>query len=468
MPRSVLGNVAQDLFILGTALLIFWQPLARQFPLKASDVVFGLALCASLLFSVHERRTAALHVASPRVILPPLALLGSLLVATLVGFWRYDLAMSRDGTILLARLAVCIALFVAIHHLSHIDTAIGNRVSLALLSPVVIFPAMLVPSLFGSMWVQGRFQGFTVNPNTSDVGFSIALAIAYALAIYEMHVKRRLRALSFAIIGVGMLIFIVWTQSRAYLAGACASVLLVAILTAPHLGLPKLRTVAMTALAFLLIVAANLMLSPHSLVNSYVARISWGTLEPSSSDTQSSGSGSRQTSAPAPAPSGRQALALSNWILQRGRPSFVSGQYGALDDLERLPSGGVRRLMENPHVQAAILYLELLPTNVGGLGVNYEEKFFLYFPWINNRHHGTNSILDIPIYGGVGAVLSIGYLMFLIARTTRDRLNKEPNENFPYAIGAAAAFWGLWIAAILLGSPIFDYQFWIVTAIALM
>jgi hypothetical protein len=468
MPRSSLGNVTQGLFILGTALLIFWQPLARQFPLKASDVVFALALSAWLLVRLREGRGPAPDSAGRRLVLPLATLFGSLVVATMVGYVRYDLWMSRDGIILLVRLTVCIALFVAIHHLSHIDAAFVKRISVAFLSPIVLFPAMLVPSLSAPMWVQGRFQGFTVNPNTADVGFSIALAVASVAAIYDARMKRHLRAFAFALIAGGMLMLIVWTQSRAYLGSAFAAIVLGAILTAAHVGLPMLKAVAAAALVFLAVAATGLLLAPRALVNSYVARVSWGTLAPISSDTQSQATSGRQPPSPSAAPAGRQNLARSNWVLTRGQPSFVPGRYGALAGLERLPSGGVRRLMESPHIQAAILYAQLLPANPLGIGVNYEEKFYVDFPWINRLHHGTNSILDIPVYGGVGAVLSVGYVTFLVAKKTRDRLIGGPDETLPYAIGAAASFGGLWIAAILLGSPIFDYQFWIITAIALI
>lgn len=470
MSRPPLRNITESLLILGTALTVYWQPLARQIPAKASDIVFVLALGAWLVALLRKGLPSTLRAAGLKLFVPPLALLGSLLAATLVGYLRYDLIMSREGAILLARLILCVVLFLATYDLSHAGTGFRRRISIAFLAPVVLFPLMLVPALSASQWVQGRFRGLTVNPNTADLGFSVALAIACVLAMYEIRVKRRLLALVFAAVAAGMLVLIMWTQSRSHLAGAFASVVLGGALIAPKSRFPKLGVAAVTALAFLVVAAAGLLLTPHALTRSYIARLSWGTLAPPTSDTQSLGSPGQPTApglASLPAFSGSRALARSNWVLTQGRPVFVSGRYGAFDELERLPNGGVRRFMENPHVQAAILYGELLPTNYLGLGVNYEEKFFLYFPWINIPHAGTNSILDIPIYGGVGAVLSIGYLMMLVARKTRNRLETEPDETLPYGIGATAAFVGAWVAAVLLGSPIFDYQFWIVTALAL-
>ncbi len=454
MSRFSLGNVTEGLLIAGTALTIYWQPLARRVPLKASDVVFALGLCAWLLFCLRTRYAPIFDPANRRLVLLALApLLGSLLVATLVGYLRYDLTMSREGLILLVRLTACMALCLATYHFARIDSRFGKWVSFGFLSPIVLFPAMSVGAVSARMWeADARFQGLTVNPNTAALAFCISLTVAYVLAIYELMAKRPLRASFFAIVAVGMLMLILWTRSRAYLAGAFGSLLLGTILIGAHLKLLKPRIVAGTVLVVLIIGAATVLLAPRQLVNSYVARIS-------------SHFGQRTST---PLPSGRRALAQSNWVLRQGHPSFVPGRRGQLDALERLPDGGVRRFMENPHVQAAALYSQLLPDNPLGLGVNYIGKFFLYFPWIDAKRQGSNSILDIPIYGGVGAAFAVGYLTLLVARKTQERLHKAQDENLPYAVAAASAFGGLWIAAILLGSPIFDYQFWIVTALALM
>jgi hypothetical protein len=454
--------VTEGLLLLGTALTIFWQPLTGRIPLKASDLLFGLAVCAWIGWLFSKRREPRTLVAPPRVVLPPMGLLASLIVATLFGYWRYGLTVDRGGIILLGRLAVCIALFVATYHLCRTDRSFGSRISFALLSPVVLVPAMMIPAWSARMWVQGRFQGLTVNPNTADLGICITLALAFTLGLHDLRTGRRTRAVCLALVAAAMVTLIILTQSRAYLAGAFASVVVGALLTPPSPAVPRTTTAALAAAVFLIIVFANLLIVPQRLMSSYVARISWGMLAPASSDTQAG-----PLAPVAPQPAGRQALAWSNWILRGGRPTFVHNQVGALDDLERVRNAGLRRFLENPHVQAAILYAELLPSNPLGLGVNYVEKFFVYFPWINGQHHGTNSILDIPIYGGIGAVLSAGCLMLLVARKSRDRSHQDIDDALPYANGTAAAFLGLWVAAILLGSPIFDYQFWIVTAIAL-
>ncbi|HLW59036.1 MAG TPA: hypothetical protein VKV57_03825 [bacterium] len=449
---SSLKQASKSLFILGTGLVIYWQPLGRWIPIKPSDIVFILGLCAWMLVSLKEKRTPQLSGGSMMPVLPILALLVSVLGATLAGYLRYHLAMTREGAILLIRLAVCMALFLAVGRFALIDRGFRRRTGLALLSPIALFPAMLVPAVALSMWGgDGRFQGLTVNPNTADLAFIIALALAGTLAMHAVAMKHPRAAAGFSIVAIGMLTLIVWTESRAYLVGAFASVIVGGALTASSLKLPKLRVAAAAAGVCAVAATASVLLGPPSLAHSYLIRMSLET------------SAAQQTEA------------LSNWArisASGGPPPQASGRRSAVDRgafgrLVRFRDAIGRRLIENPHVQAAAYYAQLLSTNSLGFGVNYGEKFFIYFPWINRNHQGANSILDVPVYGGIGAVLSVAYLMFLVARRIKEHLAAEADETTSYGLAAAAALGGLWVAAILLGSPIFDYQFWIVSAIAL-
>jgi hypothetical protein len=129
-------------------------------------------------------------------------------------------------------------------------------------------------------------------------------------------------------------------------------------------------------------------------------------------------------------------------------------------------AGMVQKIEEDTRVAGIRYYSELLSTNYLGLGLNYETKFATYDPSTGARE-GANTILDLPVYGGVGAVLSLAYLAVLIGRRTKHNLALPIDENVGYAMGAVTALGGLWGVAFLVGSPLFDYQFWILTAIAL-
>jgi hypothetical protein len=449
------------MLVLGTALLVVWQPVGRL-AWKASDAAFALGLAlwsSSLLLRRADRRAAS--VLEPT--LPALLLLACLVTSTLAGYWQYGLTMSRGGAVLLLRLATCTALFLAVVDLTSAHGTFGTRMALALLSPATLLFLLPVPPLFGRMWVQGRFQGLAVNPNTAALAFLVAFSFASTVGVYNVASKRPLRAATLIVAAAIMLVFIVWTQSRAYLGAACASALLGTVLVAGWLRMPRGPAVAATLVAFLALASLALAIAPKSLFASYLSRVSWGTLAPPQRDTQAPPPGSGNS----PVPRGRQVLAWSSWLVARGRVVFIPGEYGALDVLERLRPAAVRRLMENPHIQAAILYAQLLRINPLGLGVNYDQKFFLYFPWINGKHHGTNSILDVPIYGGVCAVLAVALLIFRVTARTAARLRGEPDDEACCAVGATVAFAGIWVAAVFLGSPIFDYQFWIVSALAL-
>src|SRR5260370_18134757 len=159
-----------------------------------------------------------------------------------MGYVNYHLGMRRTGISLLVRLPTFCDLFLALYSLLLRDTSFRRSVSVAFLSPLVLFPAMGIPNVFATMWDDtGRFQGLTPNPNTAAMALLIAFAFAYTLGAYEAGMRRRLRALAFFTVVAGMLALILWTGPRAYLAAAFGAALLGTVLVARHLRFPALK-----------------------------------------------------------------------------------------------------------------------------------------------------------------------------------------------------------------------------------
>ncbi len=428
-------NITAILLVLGIALLIYWQPLSKSILLKASDAIFVVAIGLWMLFFNREKWMRTLRGADVWFI-PPL--LASILVATLAGYVHYRLGLSRTGMLLLGRLLVCIVLFLAAYSLLLRDTSLRRPVSLALLSPLALFPAMLIPALSAAMWdSDGRFQGLTLNANTAATAFLIAFALAYTLGAYEAGTRRRWRAVAFFVISAGMLTLIVWTQSRAYLIAAFGSALLGTVLVGKHQRLPNLKFALAGVLGLTLIVVGVLLLAPGRFAVSYLTRVS-----PAYYRTVEDTTASQRTASRSPGPQ------------------------GTMKRLQRFWEGILPRLEDDIRTPAIRYYSKLLSTNYLGLGVNYESKFTVYHA-PTRTYHGTNTILDLPVYGGVGAVLSMGYLALLVGRRTKRNLALAVGDDVPYTIAAVTALAGLWGAAFLVGSPLFDYQFWILTAIVL-
>ena len=417
--------ITEIILVLGTALLVYWQPLSKKIPLKVSDGVFVIAIGLWILFFVRKEGARTLRSADVWFI-PPL--LASILVATLMGYANYHLGMSRTGTILLGRLLTCIALFLAVYSLLLRDTSFRRSVSVAFLSPLVLFPAMVIPHGFATMWDDtGRFQGLTPNPNTAATAFLVAFALACTLGAYEVGMRRRLRALAFSGVAVGMLALIVWTGSRAYLAAAFGTALLGTILVARHLRFPAIKFAFVAVSGLALIVTGILLVEPRRFTGSYLTHISHDL-----------------TGTPTPT---HQTPPEMNWF-------------------QRFSRGIIPTIEEDVRTPSTRYYSKLLSANYLGVGLNFESRFTAYHP-PSRTYQGPNTILDLPLYGGIGGVLSVAYLAFLIARRTAQRLTQAVDENPRYAIGAVTALGGLWGAAFLVGSPLFDYQFWILTAIAL-
>ncbi len=434
-PRLSTQDATAFLLALGTALLIYWQPVTTTLLLKPSDAVFAAALFAWLLSWTRKDWLRTLR--GGEIWFIPL-LLASILVGTLAGYVHYHLGMSRTGTLLLGRLLVCILLFLATYQLLLRQAALRSTISLAFLSPLALFPALLIPAVSAVMWdSDGRFQGLTLNANTAAVAFLIAFALAYTLGAYESGMRRGLRAVALLGIAAAMLGLIVWTQSRAYLIAAFGSAVLGTVLVAKHQRRTNLRFALAGVASLALLVVGILVLAPGRFAVAYLTRVSpiyYRTVE----DT----SASQQT----------------------GPPS--AGRRGPMDRIERFSAGIIPRLGEDIRTPAIRYYAKLLSTNPLGVGVNYESKFTVYHP-PTRTYHGANTILDLPLYGGVGAVLSVAYLAVLVARKTGRTLADTQDANAPYTIAAVTALWGLWGVAVLVGSPLFDYQFWILTAIVL-
>jgi hypothetical protein len=434
-PRFSSPDVTAFLLALGTALLIYWQPLTKTLLLKASDAVFVAAVGLWLLSFTRGAWVRTLRGADLWFI--P-ALLASIVVATVAGYVHYHLGMSRTGTLLLGRLLVCILLFLATYSLLLRDTSLRRSISLAFLSPLALFPALLIPGVSAAMWdSDGRFQGLTLNANTAAMAFLIAFALAYTLGAYETGIRRRLRAVAFFGIAAAMLVLIVWTQSRAYLIAAFGSALLGTVLVAKQQRRPNLRFAVAAVPGLALVVVGILVLAPGRFAVSYLTRVSpiyYRTVEDATASQQT---GARN-----------------------------SGPHGPMSKIQRFSAGILPRLEDDIRTPAIRYYAKLLSTNVLGLGVNYESKFTVYHA-PTRTYHGTNTILDLPVYGGVGAVLSVAYLALLIGRKTRRTMAMPVDANAPYTMAAVTALGGLWGVAVLVGSPLFDYQFWILTAIVL-
>ena len=425
-------RVTAILLVLGTALTIYWQPLGRSFALKASDVAFVIAIGIWMLSFARERRPRG-FVAAEVMFIPPL--LASVLVATLFAYAHYHLGMSRNGTILLARLVTCIALFLTVRNLLLDDPSFRQKLGLAFLSPLALFPAMLIPKISVAMWDPiGRLQGLTVNANTAAVGYLIAFALAYTLTGYEVGGNRHRRALALFIVTIAMLALVLWTQSRAYFVAAFAAAVLGTVVVAQHHRLSTLKLAVAVSGGFALIVVGLFLLQPRALAIAQLIRISPAY---------------RAFDVPVPEP--------------KAPPP---GWRWTVKNVQQVVEGSLQKVEGDSRMAGIRYYSTLLAANYWGLGLNYETKFAMENAPTKTRE-GTNTILDIPVYGGIGAVLSLAYLGVLIAKRTRRNLSQPVDENVPYTMGAVIALAGLWVAACLVGSPLFDYQFWILAAIAL-
>lgn len=116
-------------------------------------------------------------------------------------------------------------------------------------------------------------------------------------------------------------------------------------------------------------------------------------------------------------------------------------------------------------------FLGLLPWNPIGIGLNYEQTFFVewYFPEkMEVWRLGPHSVLDLWMLGGIFAFCAVGYLIYRIIKRVRLNLESLDDSFVSCYIGSLGAFFGLWISSLFTGSPITFMGFWVLLAMCLI
>jgi hypothetical protein len=141
-----------------------------------------------------------------------------------------------------------------------------------------------------------------------------------------------------------------------------------------------------------------------------------------------------------------------------GRISFANGSYALYDK------------SQEPRFATWKYYSALIPKNILGIGLNFEQRFFVrwFLPNGDIWQLTPHSILDLWVYSGVLGSFAIFYLLWKSLIQIKSLLKKQTNKLIVYRIGAWTALVSLWIASFFNGSPIFYPGFWILLAMSLV
>lgn len=105
-----------------------------------------------------------------------------------------------------------------------------------------------------------------------------------------------------------------------------------------------------------------------------------------------------------------------------------------------------------------LYYLDLVPTNPLGLGLNFEQEFVVDLPF--EERQNAHSLLDLWVFGGIGGMLAVGLMLAVVGlrfvRVLRTQAPSSGRGFVVYYLGAFTAFVGIWVAGSLTGSPLND------------
>jgi hypothetical protein len=113
-------------------------------------------------------------------------------------------------------------------------------------------------------------------------------------------------------------------------------------------------------------------------------------------------------------------------------------------------------------------YAGLIPTHPFGLGFNYEQRFVIDLSYEKARK--LNSVLELWAYGGFGAVLSVGAILWLALRRFHSLARKKPvvsDRAHLWYVGAWVSLLALWGASLFTGALIMDLSHSLVLAMVM-
>jgi len=127
-------------------------------------------------------------------------------------------------------------------------------------------------------------------------------------------------------------------------------------------------------------------------------------------------------------------------------------------------------LENEPRIMAWQYYSRLIPSNLLGLGVNFEQKFLVDLTNPNGERQkaGPHSMIDLWIYGGFVALFCMFYLLKQSFLNLKRKIKEKNNPLIAYIIGTQMALTAIWIAALFSGAPINYLHCWILFAMALV
>lgn len=391
-----------------------------------SELIFVFAIIAACFYFLWMRNLNELNYIKKEVFFALCGFLYLIFVASIISWFRYGLWFDTFGIVMVLKLLLNIILFILIYTYLKNDPVFYRRLCWALYAPSLILipflffaeltigflaksvvkmeaalPMLVTPEGMPIMFVSwDRFSGFTLNPIHMGYINTIALSFLFVLFLYNYQKKKRVRALIYLLLSSGMCGLNYWSGARSIMIATVLVLLVANLLIGICLRKDPLKVFLYSVATILLLVFVFLLL-----------------------------------------------------------PSSIKG--GGLDRIGSLKAE-IFGYVPGSRIEIWSYYIRLIPDNLLGLGLNYEQEFILRD--IMGRRINTHSfLLENWAVGGIGAVLVISYILWKAFLKVKHNLGDKNNPLWVYLVGAAVALFGLLVAAIFTGCTFF-MQFWILLA----
>lgn len=389
------------------------------------EFIFAMALIFSLFYFLYLKNLSNVKF-TKGFFFALYVFLSSILMASVISLFRYELWFDSYGWVMVIKLLLNIGIFILMYVFLKHDPIFYRKICLALYIP----PLLLIPFAFSPGTVreyalifknipmmtsnQGmpmmftswdRFSGFTLNPIHMGYLNIIALSFLSVIFFHKYHKKEWFASLLYLSLIAGLVILNFWSLSRSIMIAT-----------------------------FLVLTAANIIVNSCFKKNITKGLIYYNGL----------------------------IIIFFTFIFLFLLPSATTLETSTKENiLARLTYS---QLYET-RTPIWIYYIKLIPENILGLGMNYEQQFYLEDVQLG-RINTHSFLLENWAIGGIGALFGIGYLLWKAFKNIRERISDRYNPLIIYHQGTFISLFGIFICSLFTGG-IFLIQFWILLAMAL-
>ncbi len=478
ISKSKLEEIIKFVLLAGVATLFIWKWSLRETLIpKPSQFFFGLALLLGIVYFIFFDRFKSLKNIPLLVWVGIAIIVLSMTIATLYGYFKYDLGWTLKGIFYALHLLIGIALFILFFIFLEKDEVFYKRLCYAFFFPPLLFiPFLFFPNAAQRLRLldQVRFLGISDTPNT--VGLYLFIALTFSLIFllrYTMAPGQKDKIkniLLYLFSGAGLESLLIWTWSRSYFGAMWFSITL-SIVGMGIIYKKKAATIALYLLAAFAIGLFVFFSSPpwlhrETLMRGYSQLKGYITYAPLAKDISQK----------------MVDITLNQKTEMPNIKMYTDvGQYKDTIGGRALPIIQPSEIVASSSVESRLfstayyifLFQKDIYSFIFGLGFNFEQRFNFFISIGDSiKTIGAESVessLDVFLFGGILLLIGILWMIALVLKNMRNHIRSSAGEHTAYYFGAMVVWIGFIAAGTFPGiaNRLFGFPFWILLAMAL-